>query len=456
MTNVKHSFELPSYTITWDIPEKNPDCYKSFLLTYKNTEEKVPLQEKKFVFNGWLDNQTYLFDIVALYDNSHKSPPVEHSIITPGPVESLKMTENETTGKADLEWPRPENPDHVPVTYTVEYYGETKTTNHAHLSIPAKFCVTIEVVITVKYDTGVIRSATFNKILYKEPGPVKNIIFAPNDEINSIRVFWDPPDTHLNCASSYSVDVNNKTEIVQSSPFDLMSWEPCDILVTTVTAMNGEGTMGPARSKSYSTPESEISQVTNTNLVVTDKTLNINWEKPERASKCVEKYLVVIKERESEHIISNQEVESYFVFLNDMKACQKLSVSVTPLGRNNAKGDPVTRDADIKPRDPVPLNPLQSVEIDSTFIVFKATFVDDLFVCPLDTLEVTCRDTRDLKKTIQRTLDSIVPYPELTFENILMGNLEPYMKYNCSARVKSYSWSPDSFVQDFQTKEDCE
>lgn len=409
----------------------------------------------QFEISDWLDDTDYEFEIVAQFNAEYKSDPVTHSFRTPGPVKSLLMKEN-AAEEADLSWILEAPTDHVPVNYTIAINEENYTTPHNHISVPVAFCVDLDIVITVRYDTGVVRSASFSKRLVKVPGAVRNIKMGIYQDV--IRTRWDMPEEHANCANSFKVQVNEGSELlVNTQQFDVSVWQPCTELTVTVSAINTDSMAGPESSRSMQTPEMSISEVSNLNVETTDKTLRINWDEPIVAAKCVTGYRVVIRETDTSTIIHEHVNSTMFMVLEEMKSCQKLTVQVTPIGQRFANGTMKDLDTTIKERSPGQLTPLQLIEAQIRNIHLQTTFDDASYLCPLSVVVITCKNSDGTESDTELKLNELVPVKVEVLE-ITIGSLKPYESYSCFARIQNTygSWSNPSFEASFTTLEDRE
>lgn len=434
----------------------NVYCYHSFIITLGSTEGPVPVDNYEFTFSDWLDNLDYKLEITAIYDHLHKSTPTEHTITTPGAIRNFTIKENDQeNGDADLEWSLPTNPDHRPVEYTVTVNGDNHTTEHSHISMSVPFCTDLEIVLTVKYNTGVSRSATFNKRLLKVPEAVRNLWLVIVDGL--IYVHWKAPDLNPTCANTYSLLINGESVVVDpqhSTSYQLAHWEPCTLLTVKIAAVNADGVYGASSTKSIETPSVAISEVTKLNVETTEKSLRMNWEEPEVGPRCVAEYTVTIWDRNSLEVLYTHTNNTMFVVLEEMKSCRELTVQVTPIGTNAAEGQLTQQNVQIKERAPHQMEPLELIEAYSRSLKFKASFNDANYACALKQVLVTCHDN---SSTTTQFLDLGAVLPEIgqTFE-ITLDSLEPYVTYKCSSTLENIfgSWSIPSYDHNVQTKED--
>lgn len=455
MTNVVHTFKYPNYIVAWDPATTNVYCYGSFLITLSaDHQDLFVVHGYEFIFSGWLDWLEYTLEITAMYDNEHKSQPVQHIISTPGGVKNLTIRENDK-GTAEIEWVLPANLDHALLEYEITVNGENYTTGHSHISLSVEFCVDLEIVLTVKYSTGVLRSASFNKRLMKVPGQVRNLRIAVVSEV--IHIHWEAPNLYSHCVNAYTLNMQGDSVVVdnQKTRFEVANWEPCTLLNVKVAAVNTDGITGEFVAKAIDTPVVEISPVKNLLVETTEKTLRLNWDEPLTAARCVAAYRVVVWDTDSLEIIYHIENETMFLVLEEMKACQKLTVQVTPIGPKAAEGKLIQRETEIKERVPGILSPLQTIEAHSRYLELRTIFNDNSYLCRLQLLKVTCQTSNNLTRTQTKDLNSMVPVTEQAFE-IMVQDLEPYEQYTCAARLQtiSGSWSNPSFDVAIQTLED--
>lgn len=444
--------------MTWDPSENNVYCYRSFIITLSSTEEPFVVNNYEFTFSDWLDNLDYKLEITAIYDNWHKSTPVEHTITTPGAIRNFTIKENDQeNGDADLEWSLPTNPDHRPVEYTVTVNGDNHTTEHSHITLSVPFCTDLEMVLTVKYNTGVVRSATFNKRLLKVPEAVRNLWLGVVD--GHIHVHWKAPELNPSCANSYSLLINGESVALDpqnSTSYQLAYWEPCSLLTVRIAAVNADGVYGASSTKTIDTPSVAISEVTNLNVQTTDKSLQMNWEEPKVGPRCVAEYTVSIWDRNSLEILYTHTNNTMFVVLEEMKSCRELTVQVTPIGTNSAEGRLTQQNVEIKERAPHQMEPLVEIAVESRSLKLQASFNEANYACALKQVIVACRN-QDNSSTMEQALKlgSVLPVMGQTFE-ISLYALEPYVSYKCSARLQNIygSISIPSHDQNVQTLED--
>lgn len=312
--NLQHTFELPNYKLTWDGSDTNINCYKSFIITRSGSAEPAVVETYEYVFSSWTEDTEYTFEVIAMFDDSHKSKSVKHSFSTPGGVKNLTVNKNDK-GTTDIEWSTPSNDDHLPVDYIVSVGGKNYTTTHTHITVELAFCVDLEIVVVVNYKSGVSKSATFTKKILAEPGPVKNI----KTDWNRDLITWNAPNTNPDCASTYIVKINDESFTATITELKDFKWEPCSSVSVTVIAQNSDGVQGKETNKKATAPYAKISEVLNLNAVTTDKTLKINWDEPEKSKYCVSGYRVVVWDRDTKEVIYDHENDTMFVFLEEMK-----------------------------------------------------------------------------------------------------------------------------------------
>lgn len=447
-----HHFRNPNYVISWEPSEINPECYKSFAVTKRDSSEAFSVDSYDFTFSGWLDDTVYTFQITAVFDKDLVSAPIEHSISTPGPVANVTLTDIDGV-RAELSWSIASNQDHQIDVYSVSLNGMNYTTKHTHLRLEMEYCVDLEILISARFNTDLVRSAVFHRRLTNIPGVVANLRMSMDNNILQIR--WDVPELHPNCVSSYTVQVGGQSVIVSSLEWDVPSWEGCTELTVSIIAQNIDGGSAGEVSSTYRTPQVNISQVTNLSVESTDKTLKIIWDKPETGSNCVAGYLVRVMDASTMDIVFEAQNLTQIVLLEEMKACQSLRLRITPIGRRNRQGASIEREIKIKDRAPVPPTPLQAIEIESRFMKLRTTFEDPTYLCALDVVRVTCEDSRQQKLVVEKNLHSVVPTDALTYD-LCVDGLDPFEYYVCVARVRnSYeAWSSSSFNSTFLTRED--
>lgn len=445
-----HKFTNPNYVVTWEPAEINVHCYTAFIVKNSVTQEPSIVTGYQFTISGWSDDTDYTVEIISEYDNDHKSVTVEHTFRTPGPVKGFEITENDN-GTADLTWTWPDNPDHTAIGFAVSLLGQNHTTQHSHISVSVPFCVDIEIVVSVKYSTGVVRSLTTIKRLLKVAGPVRNLWVGMD---TTIRIRWDAPEELEECVASYRVQVDMGEVItVTTTQHEVDKWDYCTQILVKVSAQNQEGLTGPEESRAMQTPEGNISEVNNLSVETTEKTLRIIWEEPTTAPMCVQFYKVTVRDAGTSELIYEQMNESSFVFLEEMKACHQITVEVMAIG-SKLHGQAVLISTEMKERAPGLLTPLQSLQTTSTSLSLQTTLDDTNYLCGVREFRVVCRDIRNRTKAVSNDLD-LVPAPQQGF-NALVDGLDPYEYYNCSAMLESRAglWSNPSFEMPFQTLED--
>lgn len=451
---IEHKFRNPDYVISWNLPNEKMFCYTSFIIVDSINQLLFVVNGFEFVFSSWLDDMEYSFEITAMFDNDHKSKHVKHIIKTPGAVKHFRVTEN-VGDTATFEWDRPEdNPDHTPVEYVLTVQGENHSTTLTNINLLVPFCVDLEIVLTVRYDSGIARALSITKRLLKIPGPVQNLLIGIENEI--IHVRWDGPEESQSCVNAYRVQVNGESVIVAEPQHDIKIWESCAVLTVKVSAQNMAGEAGTEMTKEIQTPEGSISEVTNLNIITTEKTLRITWDEPLNSPKCVTAYHVLVWDTKSlESIYDLEKEEQMFLFLEELKACQEVSVQIVPVGQRPSVGQLIRKDTVMKNRAPGPLTPLKSLEIKSRALKLQTTFQDHNYMCPFELITLTCRNQVDAVKTVQTKLDSMIPVTEEIFE-LYIDELDPYEQYTCHTILQNVfnEWSNPSFETTFQTLED--
>lgn len=409
------------------------------------------MESLEYVFSSWTEDTEYTFEVIAMFDDSHKSKSVKHSFTTPGGAKNLIVTKNDE-GTVEIEWSTPSNEDHEPEDYIVSVAGKNYTTTHTHITVKLAFCVDLEIIVVVNYKSGVSKSATFTKKILAEPGKVRNIKTSWNKNL----ITWNAPDLNPKCASTYILKINDESFTASTNEFSDLKWEPCSSISVTITAQNSDGVQGIEANQKFAAPYAKISEVKNLNAVPTDKTLKINWDEPEKSKYCVSGYRVVVWDVDTAEVIYDHENETMFVFLEEMKACQSLTVQVTPLS-SQGEGALLQQNATIQERASLPLAPVQAIEINSRSLRLRTTFEDDKYLCPLQEIQMKCVDSHDNIKSQITKLNRMTPERDLTFD-LLVENMEPYEKYTCSATIQNVhdSWSAPSFSQTIQTLEDSE
>lgn len=365
------------------------------------------------------------------------------------------MKENEQN-TIDIEWPRPENPDHTPIEYILNVDGKNYTVPHPHITVDSvPFCVELEISVWVRYDTGVMRSSVFNKKILKAPGAVRKVEIAVN-HLDIITISWQAPKHNPNCATSYKLQLNDKTSLVSELRYEVSDWEPCHVLNVTIAAQNTDGETGPEKFQSFKTPQGIVSSVTEMQVITTEKTLQVKWQEPEKSKHCVTGYRVVIWDEVDKGVIYSHENESMFLVLEEMKACWNLMVQVTPLAKSG-DGLPSQLEAVIKPRAPGVLSPVKSIEILSRSLKLQTTFDDEHYLCSLQDIQITCVDTGNIAIMVNQDLKKMLPKRNQTFD-LLVEGLRPYEQYECFAQLtNSFDLvSPPSFNTTHQTLEDSE
>lgn len=452
MKDLHHRFEFPNYILSWDTSDENINCYKSFIITRSGSSEPsvIEFPKQEYTFSSWMDEVEYKFEVIAMFDDDHKSKSTKHSFTTPGPVKDLKVKAN-GDGLVDFEWSNSKSDDHNPVEYLVSVNGLNYTTKKTSLCVQVEFCVELAITIVVTYDTGVTKSAPFNKKVMAEPGPVSNIKISWNKS----TIQWDVPVVNPSCATTYALKINGESFTATSDKYSDFKWEACAAVTIVVAAQNSEGTKGEETKTTSTAPHESIPKVQNLEANPTDKSLRISWDEPEKSKKCVTGYRVVVWEAESNKIVFDHENNTMFVFLDTkIKACETLTVQVTPLStKGDGMLDHIT--TTIQERAPAALTPVQSVEIHSRSLKLSSSFDDDLYNCALKEVRMTCVDSYDVAKIKTQSLDSVVPEKNLSFE-LLVEHLQPFERYTCFATVMNThgSISPSSFNMTIQTLED--
>lgn len=270
-------------------------------------------------------------------------------------------------------------------------------------------------------------------------------------------ITWAAPQVNPNCATLYKVQINSAMDFSNTTSIKWATWEPCYHINVTIAGQNLNAELGVEKKKTFETPAGVISEVNNLKLEPTDKTLVVTWDEPTKSKSCVTAYRVVVWDSDTQETVYDHENEQMMANLADMKACQKLTVQVTPISRTG-DGVLLKKETEIFQRAASALSPVKAVETQSRQLKLATMFVDGLYLCPINELKVTCvpEGGNAAPKVQSVHLISKVPAVNETFE-VVVHALEPYVRYDCSASVKNVfgSWSSDSFNTTLQTLEDC-
>lgn len=170
----------------------------------------------------------------------------------------------------------------------------------------------------------------------KEIGKVQRISYSQIG--NTVKASWQPPTENFYCKVKYELTRDDTIGIytADTESFDFPNQEPCNVFIITVYAVSEANTSGRKENHVVTVNESKPSSIINLNYNPTSNFLN--WEAPEEAPKCVEKYSVTTSSLDSITI------ESLNIVLGSLYACSDYNVTVVPITKSNIRGEPYTKE----------------------------------------------------------------------------------------------------------------